>query len=239
MSLIALSPRNLASSFFCNRSDQAFGPASRAELPWTMDKTLPSKLLDKLRPNLDAERQLKELLVTRARSYAARIIGVDMEKRVSATEVACSAANSLMSDVKHGRFEPVDSGQLFALLLFRTKNKAKDTIRKATAARRDVGREDGDVTRAGANNDTPEMLAAANEVGQRLATLLCQTDNEVKRCVNLLGILGEYSAPAIRDALLPQDWLKVEDVPSARTIQLWLASERERIGKAFGVDDGE
>ncbi len=204
-----------------------------------MNDPLSSELLDELRPNLEAERKLKELLVAKARAYAYQKIGPDLERRVSASEIACSAAESLLSDVKHGRVEPEDSRQLYGLLLVRTKAKAIEGIRRAKAKKRDIGREGGDAEVAEDAETSPASQAAINETAREFANLICQEPDELRRCINQLGILGGFSANAIREALLKQDWIDKGSIPSASTIRLWIKAERVRIVRALHADGEE
>lgn len=192
-----------------------------------------SDLVANLRSTLDKEARLKDLLVQAAREAAHRMIGPEFEKRVSATEMACSVVDSLMSSVKNGRVIPENYDNLVGLLIHRIKWKAANGLRDASAQRRDVQRETDNASRVPSPNDSPVEEAQAREQGEKLAKLLCQPPDEIQRLINLLSFLGDYSAPVIHTVLSEQSEL-VERVPSVRWIQLWLQKEKLRIAQAFG-----
>ena len=123
-----------------------------------------SELFRKLQPDLAAERELKDRLIEKARKVAANIIGKDLQRRVSATEMACSAADSLMSDVKHGRAEPTGTDQLYGMLFHRVRLKTLDAIDAATAQKRNVRQEGGDSGRIETSEPSPAAEMAEREV---------------------------------------------------------------------------
>ena len=137
-----------------------------------------SELFRKLQPDLAAERELKDRLVEKARKVAANIIGKELQRRVSATEMACSAADSLMSDVKHGRAEPNGTDHLYGMLVHRVRLKTLDAIDAATAQKRDVRQEGGDPGRVGSSASSPAAEIAEREVSEELAKFLAAYEGD-------------------------------------------------------------
>ena len=203
-----------------------------------MASTPESVLLNQICPDYDAEAKLKDLLVARARVAAVALLNEDLVARVSITEAACSAAHSLIGGVRSGTVDPSDSKELYRLLLHRTKCKIIDRVRGATAQKRDARRETADdVQEIPREESSPAVEASLNEMSLEYAKLLCEPEDDVYRCINLLGLLSGYKPAEIQQALEAQAWLAPDECPTIPAIRLWLEAERERIQNTLGVDE--
>ena len=194
-----------------------------------MAKTPASDYLEQVKSGPKSEQSLKDLLVARARDLAAAKLGKSLSKRVGPSDIAISAVNSLLKDIKQGKASPGNSDDLFHLLSRRVHNKCVDATRRERAKKRDSGRETSDAALVSGSGETPDMIASADEVAGRVIELLCESSEELRRTVNLLGIIGERSAREIREALEGKEWVEKYNLPGVRSIELWLQAERARL----------
>lgn len=167
-----------------------------------------------------------------------------LQNVVDRSDLANAALRSALSHVAKPDSAVGDRDEFQNWLLLICRRKAKSAQRHALAQRRDDRRteelaaQQADNLQGAAKRDkqvTAEELLEAKELGERLAKLMLEEQDELKREAVILGIFLDCSASEIRDALLRSF---PDSKPRAiRTIQSWVSAEQHRLQKALREDD--
>lgn len=163
-----------------------------------------------------------------------RRLSPSVRRYVAGSDIANAALRSALSHVGGPDSRVQDRDDFWHLLLAIIHRKAASAARHAGAEQRDVRRTVEYADQGVGKTDGPLEHLIAEDLGERVATLLLEEPDEPRQLVSVLGIHDERSASEIRLALAE----RFPDIkpPAVRTIQSWLCATRERLRVELGKD---
>lgn len=187
----------------------------------------------------DAQADLYSFFINQARSWAARRMSSELKRRRTPTSLAHEALTSCLENAKTTE-APIASRDEFERYLKRHLNQ-----RVANAARHELAQK-RDMKRDAKSDDIPDLAgrgllpvdqAAAREIAIETVHCLYEEPDEPRRAIVTLGLLLDYSASEIQEAIRPLVCgSDEEDLPpgfSLSAIRILLERRKMKLKKRF------
>lgn len=185
-----------------------------------------------------AESEVVKYFWNEIRTRAERMIGPELRKRLSASELASAALNSALGAVREGKQQLASRGRFEALVQTILQRKLVDEIRKTTAQKREPGQAAHlSPDNMAESQATAHQKVVASELAEQIAVSVLNEPKTTLQIINLLGFFGNFTAGQIAKILKSDNPDK--EAPAPRTIQLQLLAMRLRLAGEFGVGDNE
>jgi DNA-directed RNA polymerase specialized sigma24 family protein len=201
------------------------------------------QVTDLLRKVKSGERDAADVIVMHfweaARREAHKHLSAAVRRFQSGSDIANAALRSALSYLQKPMSAVKDRDEFENLVLDIVRKHAKDAGRRATAEKRNVGRQQSlpeeDVVQGHAR--LADELAVAKELGERIEQILMEEPDKLKQAISRLGIIKHLDPPEILDALKSSP--KGAPVPSLRTIQVCVKDAKDRLAAALRAEFGE
>lgn len=204
------------------------------------DEVPVTDLLAKLKGSEEAESALANYFWELARQIAFRQLSElpgGVQQFASPSDIANAALRSALSHVAKGDSKVKDRDEFAKLIATIAMRKSISAARHETAGGRDVHRR---ASLEGYEGDdraqSPPEVAALKESAERVMVLLLQEQDEKRRIASVLGIVQEYSAKDIQEALTSS--YPGEKAPSVSAITVWVRDRRQQVEYLLRKDAG-